>query len=67
MLIDMQIFMFHFLLDRNEQSQIIDFIEVSCSKIDCQWEKIERSLERLHEYRAALIIDAVTGQLSELR
>ena len=53
--------------DRDEQNQIIDFIEVSCSKIDCQWEKIERSLERLHEYRAALITEAVTGQLSELR
>ena len=53
--------------DRDEQSQIIEFIEVSCSNIDCQWEKIERSLERLHEYRAALITEAVTGQLSELR
>ena len=53
--------------DNCEQKEIVDFIEVSCAEIDSQWELIARSLERLDEYRSAVITAAVTGQLAELR
>ena len=53
--------------DNSEQKEIVDFIEVSCAEIDKQCELIARSLERLDEYRLALITAAVTGQLAELR
>ncbi len=50
---------------RCEQNDIVDFIEVSCAEIDSQLELIGRSLERLEEYRSALITAAVTGQLAK--
>ena len=53
--------------DNCEQKEIVDFIEVSCTEIDRQCELIARSLERLDEYRSAMITTAVTGQLAELR
>ncbi len=53
--------------DNCEQKEIVDFIEVSCAEIDCQWDLIARSLERLDEYRSAIITACVTGQLAQLR
>ena len=53
--------------DKFEQKEIVDFIEVSCAEIDNHLELISRSLERLDEYRLAMITAAVTGQLPDLR
>lgn len=53
--------------DRLEQQWIIEFIEESCGEIDMQVEKVTRSIEGLYEYRSALITEAVTGKISELR
>ena len=54
-------------LDRHEQEAIVDFIDTSCAEIDGQREQISRSIERLEEYRSALITTAVTGQLAHLQ
>ena len=51
----------------SEQSEIVDFIENSCAEIDCQQDLISKSIERLDEYRSAMVTAAVTGQLPELR
>lgn len=53
--------------DRHEQEAIVDFIDASCAEIDGQGELISGSLERLDEYRSALITAAVTGRLAHLR
>jgi len=53
--------------DNAEQQQIVAFIEESCAEIDFQWDKITRSIERLEEYRGALITAAVTGQIGGLQ
>ena len=50
-----------------EQKEIVEFIEVSCAEIDSQLALIARSLERLDEYRSAMISAAVTGQIPTLR
>lgn len=53
--------------DNAEQQQIVAFTEESCAEIDFQWDKITRSIERLEEYRGALITAAVTGQIGGLQ
>ena len=53
--------------DKCEQTEIVDFIEISCTNLDRQWERITRSLERLDEYRSAMITATITGQLAGLR
>ena len=49
--------------DRIEQQRIVNFIESTCAKLDGHVEKVRCSVERLEEYRSALITAAVTGQL----
>lgn len=49
--------------DRIEQQRIVDFIESTCAELDGHVEKVMCSVERLQEYRSALITAAVTGQL----
>ena len=51
----------------SEQSEIVDFIENSCAEIDRQQDLISKSIERLDEYRTAMVTAAVTGQLTESR
>jgi type I restriction enzyme, S subunit len=46
-----------------EQRQAIDFIEDSSIEIDLTISKIEKEIELLHEYRAALISEVVTGKI----
>ena len=50
-----------------QAGKIADEIHRRCSSIDVQVELIMQSVERLAEYRAALITASVTGQLGELR
>lgn len=51
----------------DEQKEIADFIDCGLEYEDERAAKVERSVELLDEYRAALITAAVTGQISELR
>ena len=53
--------------EKAEQRQIVDFIESSCAGIDNQCQMITRSVQRLEEYRSALITAAVTGQIGGLK
>ena len=46
-----------------EQCAISDFLDRETSKIDTMVAKIETAIERLHEYRSALITEAVTGKI----
>jgi type I restriction enzyme S subunit len=46
-----------------EQKEIIDFIKKESSKIDILVAKVETVIERLREYRAALVSCAVTGKI----
>ena len=46
-----------------EQCAISDFLDRETSKIDTMVAKIETAIERLHEYRSALITAAVTGKI----
>jgi type I restriction enzyme S subunit len=46
-----------------EQRAIADYLERECARIDRLVAKVEASIERLQEYRAALITSAVSGEL----
>lgn len=47
----------------NEQDEIINSIENGTGKIDGLISEVEQGIERLKEYRTALITEAVTGQI----
>jgi len=47
----------------SEQADIVDFLNRETGKIDTLIAKVEETIERLKEHRAALISAAVTGQI----
>jgi type I restriction enzyme S subunit len=47
----------------DEQQSIVSFLEEHTTKIDVQVKKIEAVIERLLEYRSAIITNAVTGKI----
>jgi len=47
----------------DEQSAIADYLDQETAKIDRMVEKVETAIERLQEYRTALINAAVTGKI----
>jgi type I restriction enzyme S subunit len=47
----------------SEQREIIDYIKEEAGKIDALIEKVKSAIERLREYRSALISSAVTGKI----
>jgi type I restriction enzyme S subunit len=47
----------------SEQVAIADYLKVETAKIDALVAKIEAAIERLQEYRSALITAAVTGKI----
>lgn len=46
-----------------EQSAIIDYLDSEIAKLDRMIEKVEAAIEKLQEYRTALITAAVTGKI----
>jgi type I restriction enzyme S subunit len=46
-----------------EQKAIVEYLESETAKLDALIEKVEEAIERLREYRSALITAAVTGKL----
>ena len=46
-----------------EQQAIADFLDRETAKIDRMVAKVETAIERLQEYRTALITAAVTGKI----
>ena len=46
-----------------EQISIVSFLSHETAEIDSLITKLETAIERLHEYRAALITEAVTGKI----
>ncbi len=46
-----------------EQSAIVDFLDRETAKIDQMTAKVQAAIERLQEYRGALITAAVTGKI----
>jgi type I restriction enzyme S subunit len=46
-----------------EQRAIADYLDQETAKIDRMVEKVEAAIERLQEYRTALITAAVTGKI----
>ncbi len=46
-----------------EQTAIADYLDRETAKIDRMIEKVEAALEKLAEYRTALITAAVTGKI----
>jgi type I restriction enzyme S subunit len=46
-----------------EQRAIVDYLNGETAKIDRMVEKVEEAIERLQEYRTALITAAVTGKI----
>ena len=46
-----------------EQENIADFVEANLDKTRDVVEKVEQAIEKLQEYRSALITNAVTGQI----
>jgi type I restriction enzyme S subunit len=64
MLSQQQIGNFDLLLPpREEQDAIVDFIDRETTRIDALVTKVEAAVERLMEYRTALISAAVTGKV----
>ena len=49
-----------------EQIAIVSFLSHETAEIDSLITKLETAIERLHEYRAALITEAVTGKIDVL-
>jgi len=49
--------------DEKEQQAIADFLDCETAKIDALIDKIQEAIERLKEYRIALISAAVTGKI----
>lgn len=49
--------------DRNEQNQIVNFLNRKTAQIDEQVAREQKSIELLKEYRTALISEAVTGKI----
>jgi type I restriction enzyme, S subunit len=47
----------------DEQSDIVRYLDEECNKIDSLIKKIKISIEKLREYRTALISAAVTGKI----
>lgn len=47
----------------DEQKEIIRFVEQEATKINALFAKVEIAIERLREYRTALISSAVTGKI----
>lgn len=47
----------------DEQSAVADYLDCETSTIDRMVEKVEAAIERLQEYRTALITAAVTGKI----
>ncbi len=48
---------------REEQQKIIDYIDRETAKINEMMKKVEMQIEKLQEYRQALITNAVTGKI----
>ncbi len=48
---------------RQEQSRIVEFLDAQSQRIDALRAKAEWSIERLQEYRSALVSAAVTGKI----
>jgi type I restriction enzyme S subunit len=46
-----------------EQRAVVDYLDHETAKIDRMMEKVEAAIEKLHEYRTALITAAVTGKI----
>jgi restriction endonuclease S subunit len=46
-----------------EQSEVAEYINASRKKIEVSISKAEKQIELLHEYRTALISEAVTGKI----
>jgi type I restriction enzyme S subunit len=46
-----------------EQRAIADYLDSETNKVDRMVEKVEEAIERLQEYRTALITAAVTGKI----
>ena len=46
-----------------EQRMIADFLDIETAKIECMVTKIETAIERLQEYRTALVTAAVSGAI----
>jgi type I restriction enzyme S subunit len=47
----------------SEQRAIADYLDDETAKIDKMMEKVEAAIEKLQEYRIALITAAVTGKI----
>jgi type I restriction enzyme S subunit len=47
----------------NEQRAISDYLDGETAKLDRMMEKVEAAIDRLQEYRTALITAAVTGKI----
>ena len=47
----------------DEQAAIVEHIELEMNQIDMLYSRTEAAVERLQEYRAALITSAVTGKI----
>jgi type I restriction enzyme S subunit len=51
----------------DEQAAIVDFLDGATARIDSMVAKVETAIERLQEYRTALITAAVTGKIDVRR
>jgi type I restriction enzyme, S subunit len=49
----------------SEQAVIADYLDRETAKVDRMIEKIEAAIEKLQEYRTALITAAVTGKIDD--
>lgn len=55
--------LFVYVPNKNEQNKIVNFIKSKVSKIEISIDRIQKEIELLQEYRAALISEVVTGKI----
>lgn len=51
-----------FTYDKNEQEQIINYLNIECKKIDNMLDTKQKQIEKLEEYKKSLIYEYVTGK-----
>ncbi len=48
---------------REEQDEIVEYLDSKCGRIDLLVKKIEKKIQQLHDLKTSMILDTVTGQV----
>ena len=49
--------------DRNEEKEVVDYLDGKCDKIEILIEAKKHEIDRLHRYKKSIIYEIVTGKM----